>query len=142
MPLPIYMDVHVPIAITEGLRRRAIDVLTCQEDGTTEEDDEPLLARATESGRLLFTQDEDFLRIAAQWQRSGKPFLGILYAHQQGASLGRLVEDLELIATCAEPDELSNRLPTIVKRAETQPRPAASRQLLIDRRPSPPTHRS
>jgi hypothetical protein len=32
MPLSIYMDVHIPLAITEGLRRRKIDVLTSQED--------------------------------------------------------------------------------------------------------------
>jgi len=52
------MDVHIPIAITEGLRRRSIDVLTSQEDGTAELDDEPLLTRATELGRLLFTQEK------------------------------------------------------------------------------------
>jgi hypothetical protein len=34
MPLPVYMDVHVPAAITAGLRRRGIDVLTSQEDGS------------------------------------------------------------------------------------------------------------
>ncbi len=73
-------------------------------------DDDPLLARATQLGRLLFTQDEDFLRIAAQWQQAGSQFTGILYAHPQGASLGRLIEDIELIATCSEPDELSNRV--------------------------------
>ena len=56
MPLSVYMDVHVPLAITDGLRRRNNDVLTSQEDGTSEMDDEPLLARATELGRLLFTQ--------------------------------------------------------------------------------------
>ena len=78
MPMAIYMDVHIPIAITEGLRRRKIDVLTSQEDGTAEMDDEPLLTRASELGRLLFTQDEDFLRIAPHWQQAGQPFVGII----------------------------------------------------------------
>ena len=50
MPFAVYMDVHVPLAITEGLRRRGIDVLTSQEDETTEEDDEFLLERATALG--------------------------------------------------------------------------------------------
>lgn len=40
-----YMDVHVPAAITEGLRRRGIDVLTSQEDNTRQVDDEALLTR-------------------------------------------------------------------------------------------------
>lgn len=110
MPLPVYMDVHVPLAITDGLRRRRIDVLTSQDDGTIRLDDESLLVRANELGRLLVSQDEDFLVIAARWQRSGRRFVGILYAHQQGASLGRLVDDIELLATCAEPEELADRV--------------------------------
>jgi hypothetical protein len=48
MSLLIYMDVHVPLAVTEGLRRRKIDVLTSQEDATAETDDDFLLLRATE----------------------------------------------------------------------------------------------
>ena len=36
--------------------------------------------------------------------------MGILYAHQRGASLGRLVTDIELLAACCVPDELSNRV--------------------------------
>jgi len=110
MSLSVYMDVHIPLAITEGLRRREIDVLTSQDDRTTEVDDEPLLTRATELGLLLFKQDEDLLTIAARWQRSGKQFVGILYAHQRGASLGRLVADIELLVTCTVPEELSNRV--------------------------------
>jgi hypothetical protein len=110
MPLPIYMDVHIPLLITEGLRRRQIDVLTGQEDGTTTIQDEPLLDRATALGRLLFTQDQDSLRIASHRQGAGLPFAGILFAHQQGASLGRLIDDLELIAACGEPGEFANRV--------------------------------
>ena len=33
------MDHHVPLAVTEGLRLRGVDVLTCYEDGTSELDD-------------------------------------------------------------------------------------------------------
>ncbi len=106
----LYMDVHVPRAITEGLRRRGIDVLTSQEDGTREADDEQLLIRATGFDRLLFTQDEDFLKLAPIWQLSGKPFAGIAFAHQMGASMGRLIEDLELLILCTTEDELSNRV--------------------------------
>jgi hypothetical protein len=106
----LYMDVHAPSAITEGLRRRGIDVLTSQEDGTREAGDEVLLARATGVDRLLFTQDEDFLKLAPIWQSSGKPFAGIAFAHQMGASLGRLIEDLELLIQCATDDELNNRV--------------------------------
>jgi predicted nuclease of predicted toxin-antitoxin system len=110
MPLSLYMDVHVPLAITEGLRRRGIDVLTSQGDHTAEKDDESLLARATSLGRLFFTQDQDLLAIAAIWQGSEKPFVGIIYAHQERASLGRLVADIELLARCCVLEDLSNRV--------------------------------
>jgi predicted nuclease of predicted toxin-antitoxin system len=73
----LYMDVHVPSAITEGLRRRGIDVLTSQEDGTRAADDAELLTRASAANRLLFTQDEDFLKIAPKWHSEGKLFAGI-----------------------------------------------------------------
>jgi predicted nuclease of predicted toxin-antitoxin system len=55
------MDVHVPAAITAGLRQRKIDVLTSQDDGTVRFTDNELLMRATDLGRVLFTQDADFL---------------------------------------------------------------------------------
>lgn len=106
----LYMDVHVPSAITEGLRRRGIDVLTSQQDGVREADDEVLLARATGFERLLFTFDEDFLKLASQWQASQKRFRGIAYARQIGTSIGRLVEDLELLVLCATDEELENRV--------------------------------
>ena len=34
MALALYMDVHIPAAITDGLRRVGLDVLTSQEDQT------------------------------------------------------------------------------------------------------------
>jgi predicted nuclease of predicted toxin-antitoxin system len=55
------MDVHIPRAITEGLRLRAINVLTAQEDEMAQADDPILLDRAGELDRLLVTQDTDFL---------------------------------------------------------------------------------
>lgn len=105
-----YMDVHVPSAITAGLRLRDIDVLTAQEDGTRRSDDEALLVRATALERILFTQDEDLLAIASEWQRQSRPFVGLVYCHQLGPGIGEIVEDLELIATCANDDEVRNHV--------------------------------
>ncbi len=102
------MDVHVPIAITEGLRRRGIDVLTSQEDGTREVDDETLLERASESGRILFSQDRDLLRIAKEWQNQDRSFAGVIFAHQQGLSIGLCVEELVLIAECCLTQEVAD----------------------------------
>jgi hypothetical protein len=48
--LQLYMDVHVKAAITAGVRRRGIDVVTAQEDGSQRLEDAALLARATVLG--------------------------------------------------------------------------------------------
>jgi predicted nuclease of predicted toxin-antitoxin system len=61
MAVGIYMDVHIPRAITNGLRLRDVDVLTAQEDGTITLADDKLLDRATELGRILYSQDDDLL---------------------------------------------------------------------------------
>ena len=69
MSLSFYLDHHVPVAIAVGLRQRQIDVLTAQEDGRADWDDDRLLERAFELVRVVFTQDRDFLVLAADWQR-------------------------------------------------------------------------
>ena len=104
------MDVHVRRPVTTGLRRRAVEVLTAQEDGTSRWDDDELLNRAMEVGRVLFTQDDDLLQEAARRQRRGQPFAGVIYAHQQNITVQRTIEDLELIAKVCGPVELANRV--------------------------------
>lgn len=108
MNLRLYMDVHAPSVITRTLQGRGLDVLASQDDGTTELDDEALLARAAALGRLLFSQDQDLLRIASQWQAEGRPFEGVAFSQQRGVSLGILISDLEILLTCADPEEVRN----------------------------------
>jgi hypothetical protein len=81
-------------------------VLTALEDGRAEVSDEELLARATELGRVVFTQDDDFLVIADDWQRSGRHFAGVLYAHQLQGTVGQIVADIQLVLEVATPDEI------------------------------------
>jgi hypothetical protein len=37
-------------------------------------------------------------------------FVGVVYAHQLRITIGRCVQDLELIAKASEPEELANRV--------------------------------
>jgi predicted nuclease of predicted toxin-antitoxin system len=107
MPLSFYMDVHVPAAVTAGLRRRGISVLTSHEDGTDFADDGKLLDRATALQCVLFTQDTDFLRIATE---SKTDHCGIVFARQNSCSIGALVHDLQLIAEACSKEEMMNRV--------------------------------
>ena len=110
MSVGLYMDVHVPYAITTGLRLRGIDILTSQEDHTTQLADPDLLERASGLGRVLFTQDRDFLRIASEWQQTGRGFAGIVYGHQEEVTISQCVNDLELIAKATDPPYWLNRI--------------------------------
>lgn len=62
-----------------GLRQRGVDVLTVVEAGMPGASDEEHLKRALNEGRVIFTQDDDFLRLHA----AGADHAGIVYAPQQ-----------------------------------------------------------
>jgi hypothetical protein len=108
MPVPLYMDVHVPQAITDQLRRRQVDVVTAIEDGWDEREDDELLEHAREFGRVVFTQDIRFRALAEAWQRQGLPFAGLLFGHQFGGTNGDFVKDPELVAKASEPEDWVN----------------------------------
>ena len=110
MKLRLYMDEHVPSAITEGLRRCGIDVLTVQDDTRMGAEDPDLLDRATELGRVVFTRDTDFLQHASQRQQDGIEFSGVIYAHQLRMPIGKCVDELEMLATVCEAEEMTNRV--------------------------------
>lgn len=61
--------------------------------------------RARAEGRVLFTQDEDFLRLHA----AGVEHAGIAYA-PQGASVGEIVRGLMLIYQILESDDMTGHV--------------------------------
>jgi hypothetical protein len=105
-----YMDVHVPRPMTRGLRKRGVDVLTAQEDGTARWEDWQLLDRSGELDRVLFSQDEDLLIEAARRQREGIHFAGVTYAPQLELSIGQFIEELEILAKAGLPADFVNRV--------------------------------
>ena len=86
-----------------GLRIRDVDVVTSQEDDCTELPDAELLEHVTSLGRVLFTQDQDFLRLAREYQNRQQTFGGIIFGHQTDVTISRCLQDLELIAKVYEP---------------------------------------
>jgi hypothetical protein len=110
MAVALYMDAHIPRAITLGLRMRTVDVLTAQEDGAGTLPDPALLERATQLGRVLFTFDDDLLLEAVKRQAETKPFSGVIYAHPLRISIGQCIRDLELMAKTGEPKDLQDRV--------------------------------
>ncbi len=100
-----YTDEHVARAVVRGLRQRAVDVLTVPEAGLLGASDEEHLRRARTEGRVVFTQDEDFLRLHA----AGAWHAGIAYA-PQGLSIGEIIRGLMLIYQVLETDDMTGHV--------------------------------
>lgn len=110
MAVKLYMDVHIPLAVTEQLRLRRVDALTAQEDGAGTLEDDELLDRAAALGRVMFTHDHRFRAMAEQWIRDGRDFAGLLFGPCAAHLVGRYVRDLHLIAEASEPGDWQNRV--------------------------------
>ena len=110
MSLAYYMDHNIHAAVTAGLRGRGVDCLTADEHGRADWGDADLLQRASDLRRVVFTTDRDFLTITAQWLAAGRAFAGVVYAHQRGITVGRAIDDLQLLAQANDADELRDTL--------------------------------
>ena len=100
-----YTDEHVGKAIAKGLRLRGIDVLTCQEAKMLHATDEEHLAFAKTQGRVIFTQDADFIQLHTK----GQLHHGIVYT-PQGKRVGDVVNGLTLIHQVLTAEDMINHL--------------------------------
>jgi hypothetical protein len=100
------MNENCPTAIADGLRRRGIDCTTTPEAGLLSASDEEQTAYALAEGRVIFTQDKDFLRINA----AGIPHAGIAYCRQGKRGIGDIIQGLVEIWERMEPEEMRNWL--------------------------------
>jgi Domain of unknown function (DUF5615) len=101
-----HLDQNCDPAIAVGLRRRGIDVTTTAEAGLVHAADSKHLAFASSQARVIFTQDQDFLRMHA----SGVLHAGIAYCRQQSRGIGQIVEGLAIIWEILEPEEMRDRV--------------------------------
>jgi hypothetical protein len=76
----------------------------------SEAEDPALLDRASELGRVLFTNDDDLLVEATRRQRTGEYFYSVVYARQQRVPVGDCVRDLELIAKAGGSEDAVGRI--------------------------------
>ena len=101
-----HLDEHVNSAVADGLRRRGIGVTTSADGSLLGADDTDHVAFAVAEDRVVFTNDDDFLRLHDQ----GVARRGIVYCHQQNRSVGEIIRALELIWEILEPGEMANRV--------------------------------
>src|SRR5262245_950055 len=101
MAVKFYMDEHVHPGIAKALQQHGVDVLTAQQAHNLDIDDEEHLQFAASEGRVIFTQDEDFLGVTNHH--------GIAYAHQR-TPMRQIIEGLVLISQVMTEDEMKNHI--------------------------------
>ncbi len=105
--LPLLADEHVHAAILVGLRSRGIDAQSVQEIGLTGQDDEVVLIRSTELGRVLVTNDRGFLRRDATWRADGRRHSGVVFWQLGKLSIGEAIEGLMAVCGACSSEEAS-----------------------------------
>lgn len=100
-----HLDEHVPHAVADALGQLGIEVSTTTAAGLLGAADADHLAHGLAEVRVIFTEDDDFLALAA----SGVPHAGLVYCARNTRTIGQIVRALELLWEVYEPDEMKNR---------------------------------
>src|SRR5687768_2761563 len=80
-----HLDEHVAHAVAQGLQRLGIDVTTSAEAGLLGAADAEQIAYGIAHRRVIFTEDGDFLALAA----AGVEHAGLAYCRQNTRSIGQ-----------------------------------------------------
>lgn len=103
-------DVHDDII--RGLRRRepALDILRVRDVGLDHTPDPVILEWAAGEGRILVTGDLNTM-VGFAWGRvqSGLPMSGVL-ALLENVGIGRVIDDILLVAQCHTADEMKDQV--------------------------------
>ncbi|MCP4428647.1 MAG: hypothetical protein GY803_29525 [Chloroflexi bacterium] len=110
MPLKIYTNESVPVAVAAGLKRRGIDAVSARDSGNLGLSDPDQLEYANNENAVIFSHDDDFLRLAHQWILEGRKHSGAIYVHQEKLSLGECVKRLEEIALLFEREDFFDHI--------------------------------
>ena len=101
-----HLDENIADAVADGLRRHHIDVTTTHDAGLSGEMDDAHIEFARLHQRIIFTQDRDFLALAASCVRHH----GLVYCHQQTRTIGQMIAFLVLLNECVGESEMPNRI--------------------------------
>ena len=105
IPLKIYADESVNVAIVEGLKRRGVNAFSAKDLGKLGLTDEEQSKTAIQNKAVIFTHDTDFIKIALNKNHSG-----IIYVHQQKLTIGECIKKLKLIAETKTTQEMVNQI--------------------------------
>ena len=101
-----HLDENVDPRIAAGLRLLGADVTTTPEAGLLSAPDEDQLEYGVREGRVIVTQDTDFLRLNS----AGDAHPGIMFYPAGARSVGDVIRSARLIWELLEPDEMVNQV--------------------------------
>lgn len=110
MSLRFFFDECADEDVAAALRAHAVDVKTTTELGRKGLTDEEQLRLSTLEGRVVYTVDHDFLRLAHRWLEEGRPFPGIAFHDPGQRSKREIIEALLLMHSVFEPEDMLNRI--------------------------------
>ena len=97
-----YLDESLSPEIVSQLQMQGIDIIR----GPLEADDLEHSERATEMGRVLCVEDDDFLKLAA----GGIEHAGIVKGVQDNHSIGDWIRFLRFVHSLSDADEMRNKV--------------------------------
>jgi len=98
-----YADEQISKAIVRGLRSRGIDVQTTYEANLLGATDPVQLTHALDTGRVMLTQDNDFLILASR----GMSHAGIAYS-RQSQGIGKIIQSCVLLVDIVDSTEMQD----------------------------------
>ncbi len=101
-----HLDENCSQAIAAGLRRRGIDVTTTPDAGLLQARDEDQLRFCLAERRVIFSYDDDLLRLAA----SGVEHAGVVYCQQRKRSVGDVIRGLVVIWERLDPPDMAGQV--------------------------------
>jgi predicted nuclease of predicted toxin-antitoxin system len=101
-----HLDENVTPKIAKGIRAHGIDVTTTNEANLRSTSDETQFDYAQRTERVLITHDTDFLSIAS----TGVEHFGIVFAKQEGYSIGKIVLECISLYHQFSAEEMRNRV--------------------------------
>ena len=104
--IKFHLDENIESAVAKGLRLFGIDVTTTPEQKLIASVDEDQLIHATQSGRVLVTKDDDFLKIANNTIQHA----GIAYTPQHKLTTGQISNALKQICDTLQAEDLKGQV--------------------------------
>jgi len=111
--LRLVSDEDVHDDIIRGLRRRepALDIVRARDAGLGGKPDPVILAWAADQGRILIITGDLNTMVGFAWERvrSAQTMPGVL-ALLENIAVGRVIDDLLLVALCYTPEEINRQI--------------------------------